>query len=396
MILETHVPTSAVAMYDSSSPAAALRYELRTCETVDAFRAIEPQWRALMSGVEACSPFINFAYCEAAVAAALTNGATIEVAMVHDARDLVVLWPVAIVRKGVLRTARALGCGCGEEYGGPLIADARRVELYEAALRAIGQIHADVLIVPMLEDGSALQRALDAAPQSWVQTSLPARWRVMPGYSIGLRAYPAWSDFLATRHSTLRSALRSSIKRLRREGEVSLGWCNNAEETQRVLTWLFANKREWARKRGIDSPYLMDDRVRDFFIGLARRIDLNTTPLVACIQVNGQPVAASVNLVGARSVEYLITTYDEAFGVFSVGNLLVEYIAQWAHANDRDFDFRPLHGDYKARWADRETRHESRIVVLNARGRLIELPLSWTQVKRVSRKAVSLVKSRAK
>lgn len=388
--------TTVAAMCESSSPAASFRYERQTCETIEAFRALEPQWRALLASAESHAPFISFAYCEAAVAAALARGARIEVATVHDAHEPLVLWPVAIVRSGALRTAQSLGCGCGEEYGGPLIADTRRAELYEAALRAIMQVHADVLHIPMLENGSALQRALDAARQSWVQASLPPRWRVMPGYSIGLRAYPTWNDFLATRHSTLRAALRSSIKRLRREGDVSFGWCDSAAETERVLTWLFANKRQWALKRGIESRYLMDDHVRDFFIGLARRIDLTSTPLVACVQVDGQPVAASVNLVGARAVEYLITTYDEAFGVYSVGNLLVEYIAQWAHAHGRDFDFRPLHGDYKVRWADRETQHESRIVVLNARGRLIELPLSWAQVKRVQRKAATVLKARLK
>ena len=389
------MPTSAVAIYESS-PAATWRFELRTCETVDAFRAFEPQWHALLSGAEAWSPFISFAYCEAAVAAALKSGAKVEVAMVHDARDLLALWPVAITRKGAWRAAHTLGCGCGEEYGGPLIADTRRAELYDAAVQAVLRIHADVLHIPMLENDSTLQRALDAAPQSWVQRALPPRWRVMPGYSINLRAAPTWTDFLATRHSTLRAALRSSAKRLRREGDVSFGWCDSAEDTERVLRWLFANKRQWALKRGIESPYLMDDRVRDFFIGLAKRTDLTRLPLVACVQVNGQPVAASVNLVGARSVEYLITTYDEAFSVFSVGNLLIEYIAQWAHAHGRDFDFRPLHGDYKVRWADRETRHESRIVVLDARGRLIELALSWAQVKRVYRKLATLVMARLK
>ena len=387
--------TSVVAMYESL-PAASLTYELHTCASVDAFRMFEPQWRTLSAAPEAYSPFIGFAYCEAAVEAALKRGATIEVATVHDAHGLLVLWPVAIVRKGALRSAQALGCGCGEEYGGPLIADSRCAELYDAAVKAIMRIHADVLHVPMLENGSMLQRALDAAPQSWIQTALPPRWRVMPGYSINLRACPTWNDFLATRHSTLRAALRSSAKRLRREGEVRLGWCETPEETERVLTWLFASKRQWALKRGIESRYLMDDHVRDFFIGLARRIDLASTPLVASVQVNGKPVAASVNLVNARTVEYLITTYDEAFSVFSVGNLLIEYIAQWAQAHGRDFDFRPLHGDYKVRWADRETKHESRIVVLNARGRLIELALSWAQVRRVYRKVTTLVMARLK
>lgn len=390
------MPTSVLAMYESSSPLADFRYAVHTCERIDAFRAFEPSWRALCAAAEAHSPFIDFAYCEAAAAEALASGATIEIATVHDAHELVALWPVAIVRKGVLRSAQTLGCGCGEEYGGPLIADTRRTELYDAAREAIRHIHADVLHIPMLENGGALQHALDAAPQSWVQTSLPARWRVMPGYAIGLRAYASWNDYLATRPSTLRSALRASGRRLRREGDVRIGWCESAEDTERVLTWLFANKRQWALKRGIDSRYLMDDRVRDFFIDLARRVDLHSMPLVACIEVDGRPVAASVNLVGARAVEYLITTYDEAFGVFSVGNLLVEYIAQWAHAHGRDFDFRPLHGDYKARWADRETRHESRIIVLNARGRSIELPLSWVQVKRVYRKAAAVAAARLK
>ena len=389
------MPTSIAAMCESL-PATSLVYELHTCESVEAFRMFEPQWRTLLSAPEAHSPFISFAYCEAAVEAALKCGARIEVASVHDAHGLLVLWPVEIVRKGALRSAKALGCGCGEEYGGPLIADSRRAELYDAAVKAIMRIHADVLHIPMLENGGMLQRALDAAPQSWIQTALPLRRRVMPGYSIHLRAWSTWNDYLATRRSTLRAALRSSAKRLRREGEVRVGWCESPEECERVLMWLFANKRQWALKRGIESHYLMDDRVRDFFIGLARRIDLASTPLVACVQVNGQPVAASVNLVHARTVEYLITTYDEAFSAYSVGNQLIEYLARWAHANGRDFDFRPLHGDYKTRWADRETQHESRFVVLNPRGRLIEFPLSWAQVKRVYRKAATVVIGRLK
>ena len=41
-----------------------------------------------------------------------------------------------------------IGSGCGEEYGGPLIADTRRMELYDAAVRAVRRLHADRLTVP--------------------------------------------------------------------------------------------------------------------------------------------------------------------------------------------------------------------------------------------------------
>ncbi|CAM2160449.1 GNAT family N-acetyltransferase [Paraburkholderia tropica] len=388
--------TTTIPLPAASSAAAPFRFEVLTCATIEAFRALQPQWRALLGKSEAASPIVDFAYAELAAERALASGAIVEVAAVYEELDVCVLWPVAIERRGVLRCAQPLGSGCGEEYGGPLIADTRRVELYEAAVRAVRRLHADLLTVPMLEEGSALQRALAAAPQSWVRRRLPARWRVMPGYAIGLRACANWDDYLATRHGSLRTALRASLKRLRKLGHVSFDWCANADEARTVLTWLFANKRRWALARGIDSPYLMDDGVRDFFIELAQRMDLSRTPLVACVKVEGRPVAASVNLVGAQSVEYFITTYDEAFGTYSVGNLLVEFIAQWAHAHERDFDFRPLYGDYKVRWADRHTLHESRLVVLGARGRLIELPLLARFAKRVGRKLLSIARARRK
>ncbi|CAG9192869.1 CelD/BcsL family acetyltransferase involved in cellulose biosynthesis [Paraburkholderia tropica] len=388
--------TTTIPLPAASATTTPFRFEVLTCATIEAFRALQPQWRALLAKSEAVSPFVDFAYAELAAERALANGAVVEVAAVYEELDVCVLWPVAIERRGVLRCAQPLGSGCGEEYGGPLIADTRRAEFYDAAVRAVRRLHADLLSVPMLEEGSALQLALAAAPQSWVRRRLPARWREMPGYAIGLRAYADWDDYLATRHSSLRAALRASLKRLGKLGHVSFDWCANAEEAHDVLTWLFANKRRWALARGIDSPYLMDDSVRDFFIELAQRIDLSRTPLVACVKVEGRPVAASVNLVGAQSVEYFITTYDEAFGTYSVGNLLVEFIAQWAHAHRRDFDFRPLHGDYKLRWADRHSRHESRLVVLRARGRLIEALLLARVAKRVGRKLLSIVRSRGK
>jgi len=130
----------------------------------------------------------------------------------------------------------------------------------------------------------------------------------------------------------------------------------------------------------------MDDRVRDFFIDLAGRIDLVATPLVTFVKVDGVPVAASVNLVGPRTIEYFITTYDEAYATCSVGNLLVDCIVRWAYANGRDFDFRPFFSVYKERWSNRKSRHESHFVMLTLRGRLAELPIAAAQARRVLRK----------
>jgi hypothetical protein len=127
------------------------------------------------------------------------------------------------------------------------------------AVAAIMQIDADVLEIPMVRHGSSLQIALEAVPQSWVSALIPQRWRSMPGYSISLREFEQWDDFVRTRPMSLRAALRRRHKRLEERGYVEFGWCRSASDAASVFTWLFDNKRRWAIKRGFKTPYLMND-----------------------------------------------------------------------------------------------------------------------------------------
>jgi CelD/BcsL family acetyltransferase involved in cellulose biosynthesis len=359
---------------------------VRVIETLDAFASLREAWSKLAAAAEDCPLCLTFQYCELAAAHVISRGGVVNVAMVSSDSELLALWPVSIARKGAVRVAKALTCGSGEEYGAPLLRGHASRELYACVAAAATRVNADVLELGMVQNDSLLQRSLEAWPQSWVLAGLPARWRGLPGYSIRLRDFPSGDAFMATLPKSLRSNLRYSRKRLEAKGEVEFGWCKTAGDAASVLTWLFANKRRWAVSRGLTTPYLMDDQVRDFFIALAHRLDLSTHPLVAYVKLAGVPVAASVNLVGSKSVEYFITTYDEAFSTYSVGSLLADFLVQWSQAHGRDFDFRPLYAEYKARWSNCQTRHETRLIVLNARGRLAELPLLLAQAARVKRR----------
>jgi CelD/BcsL family acetyltransferase involved in cellulose biosynthesis len=279
-----------------------------------------------------------------------------------------------------------LGCGNDQEYGGPLVVDPTDVRFYAAALDAVRHVDADLLEIWLVGLDDLVTSALSCVPQSWVMGAIPARWRGVDSYSIALSGFATYDAFLATRPESLRGHLRRHARRLADRGAVQYGWCQSATDAREVLTWLFANKRCWALARGLDTPFLMDDQVRDFFIDLAGRIDLVATPLVTFVKVDGVPVAASVNLVGPRTIEYFITTYDEAYATCSVGNLLVDCIVRWAYANGRDFDFRPFFSVYKERWSNRRSRHESHFVMLTLRGRLAELPIAAAQIRRVLRK----------
>ncbi|MEJ0093726.1 MAG: GNAT family N-acetyltransferase [Methylocella sp.] len=235
-----------------------------------------------------------------------------------------------------------------------------------------------------------MQEALDAAPQSWTLSLLPKTLGALPGYAVALRGISQWEDFFATLPRSLRRNLRRDFKRLSALGRIEIGWSATVEDANAVLTWLFAHKRQWSQSHGFNTQYLKDDRLKDFFIALADRTDLSTVPLVSFVKVDGVPVAAAVSLVSKSCVEGFFTTYDEAFRLYSVGTLLVEFLVKWAHANKLDFDFRPLDGDYKAIWANQKSSHKTRIIFLSARGRLAEFSLfgalasrGWTKLRKI-------------
>ncbi|MEX3929456.1 GNAT family N-acetyltransferase [Paraburkholderia sp. BR10936] len=354
-------------------PGRAICHEIVVCRSTADFARLCPAWDSL---VDACPPSLSFTYCEIAADRAFACGATTSVAVVYEGAALVALWPVMVARRGAYRVARA-AAEATRNTGGPLVADPAEARFYAAALGALRHVDADVLDLWLVERGAPLDAALAHVPASWVMRAIPARWRGVDGYSIALSGFATYDAF---------GHLRRHTRRLAQRGEVCYGWCQSTGDACNVLTWIFANKRRWAVARGFNTPFLMDDQVRDFFIDLAGRVDLAATPLVSFVKVNGVPAAASVNLVGPRSVEYFITTYDEAYAPYSVGNLLVDSIARWAYANGRDFDFRPFYSAYKERWSNHKSRHESHVVMLTSRGRFAEIPIAAAQIRRLLRK----------
>ena len=87
----------------------------------------------------------------------------------------------------------------------------------------------------------------------------------MPRYTIHFAGLASWRDFVATRaHSVRRQHNNRLRKFLREQQDIEFGWCRRADEAEAVLTWLFANKRDWAEARGLRTGYLMRPEMRDF------------------------------------------------------------------------------------------------------------------------------------
>jgi CelD/BcsL family acetyltransferase involved in cellulose biosynthesis len=208
-------------------------------------------------------------------------------------------------------------------------------------------------------------------------------------YGAELTKFATWEDYLAQRskrHQKNRVRLK---RRLSEQGEVELGWCRTPEDAEAVLNWVFEAKARWARQRRIDAPWLENRRVRDFWIELSKRVDLSDLPLVACLKLDGRPIAGLLNLVGDASLEFYITTYDETYFQYSPGEQLIEFMLKWCLENRKDADFRRAATDYKERVADRQTLFSSYTFDVSPKARLLSRPLFrlGNTLRRAPRKA---------
>jgi CelD/BcsL family acetyltransferase involved in cellulose biosynthesis len=371
-----------------------LRHEIQTVVNQETLKALRREWEELTATARDYSSCLSYAYCELAASILFQTRGRVEVIKLYDNRGLCALWPLAIHRKGLLRIAKALSCGADEEYGGPLVRGDAGDEVFNQLARATSEIKADVLQIRFVVINSPLHQVLIARSQSWLLPLVPKGLRDnVPGYSIAMREYATWKDFTAARPKLFTNSRRYQ-KRLNTHGTAEIGWCKTKEDAEAVITWLFGNKRRWAESRDLHTQYLKEDHIRDFFIKLAQRTDLTTTPLVTYTKLNGAPIAAMVNLIGPRTFEGYFTTYDEAFADCSPGNLMHEFCMKWAHENGRDFDFRPIHSAYKARWANRETQYSTLTIFLTLRGRLAELNLISGYMARLMGRLRASIKSR--
>jgi CelD/BcsL family acetyltransferase involved in cellulose biosynthesis len=210
--------------------------------------------------------------------------------------------------------------------------------------------------------GDAFDTAIQAVPH-------PTKMDTLPAYGICLEQFPNWGSFAASLSKSLRTSLRYEAGRLGKLGRVEAGWCKTGAEAESMLRWIFDTKRRWAQSHRRSAPWLSRSYVMDFFIELANRSDLSNTPMVSYLKLDGTPIAASINLVGTKSVEYFITTFNNDFALYSPGKLLIEQCVRWALLNRRNFDFRILHGDYKARWSDTQAAYNTYTLYLTRWGR---------------------------
>jgi CelD/BcsL family acetyltransferase involved in cellulose biosynthesis len=361
-----------------------MQTSIQTIRSSDELSALRSEWEALVAKRADYYQCQTPVYVCLAIDHALQRGAEISVISTRNVTGLVGLWALALRREGLFRNLRPVSCGSYEDYSVPLVAPDVELQALDAIIGAALAIACDTICIMTVREHSALAHLLEGSPYA----ELPRQAYPLMSYEVGLKRFAKWEDYAAqTTKKHLKDRTRL-MRRLSEKGNVELGWCRTPADAEFVLTWIFDTKAKWARQRRIETSWLKDRRLLDFWIALSREVDLNNMPLITYLKLDGQPIAASVNLIGGSSLEYFTTTYDENYSRFSPGEQLIEFCLKWCIENRKNFDLRPLPGDYKERIADRKTLVSSYAVYLSPKARLLSRPLSMlTYTLRRARRA---------
>ena len=317
-------------------------------QSLDVIERIRTDWDALHGRHPQAHLSQSFDYAAVAIRFARTRGGGAHLITTRQDGVLVGAWVVATHREGLLRIAQPPGDGSYEEYAYPLVDPAAGEPAMRAILLAALTVPCDILRIYNARPDTGISELLERPPFS-SRTGQRVRVRT---YALDFGLYGGWDGYLAAMPSQRMNDLKRKTRKLEALGQVELGWCATAESAADAVRWVFERKREWLSRKGLFSLWLGEDHTRDFYIALARRLDLTDLPLVTTLRVNGELLAAQINLPGRELFESMIVAHDDAYSKCSPGEVLTHYGLQLAAERGLQYDYRLVTSPYKERRAN--------------------------------------------
>jgi hypothetical protein len=151
-----------------------------------------------------------------------------------------------------------------------------------------------------------------------------------------------WTDYLASRNSTLRSTLKRMTKKFANDGG-TLQIVNKAADLQSAIA---AYEQVYAASWKKPEPY------KTFTPGLLQACASQGWLRLGLAWLNGKPIAAQLWIVAHGRAEIYKVAYDESFKSYSPGTLLTAMLMEHVIEHDRVHEVDYLIGDdpYKKTW----------------------------------------------
>lgn len=218
----------------------------------------------------------------------------------------------------------------------------------------------DVIELCDVPQGGRGEQLLASAVADGFQTG---RWSMPSGPYVPLAAPNGTSEEQTERTQRDGSAkLHSSLRRLRRRLEQQGTVQFSCETTPAQLAHFYALERAgWKGQEG--TAIACDERLRGFYDDIAQTAAQQGRLLLYRLECGAQTIAMQLCITDEKTCYLLKPAYDEAFGNYSPGHLLVAEILSDLQARGfTEYDLMSPQSEWKNRWA-KAVREQSHLYI---------------------------------
>lgn len=336
----------------------------------EACRSLQNEWNALSERCGNVAPFQD-PNLLAVWARHFRSDGEFLVVLVRDQSRPVLIWPIAIERRGPFRIAVGAGAPIvqyDELLLDPAVEGKAAFELAIQTLTTSTSVDA-VTLERIREDGAlwsvlgqcgAVVRGSEAAPYA--------------DLSAGVGPYTA------TLKKRVLTQQKRRVRRFQDRGPWSFQMAEGPDEAQAWVREALALKRKWLESTGRISRAFADPRTGQCLEKLARndagQSDLMRT-IVFRLVLNERTAALEVCFRHRDSLHFYLGAHVPESAPLGPGNILTEQILSWCEANGvRRYDMMSPRSRFKSEWQSGEVRIGECLLPTSLRGRLYSLPIA--------------------
>lgn len=331
----------------------------------EAYEALLPEWKRLAELQPGTSLFQTPSLLSTwAQHFACGRAARLTTVVLRHAGQPVLIWPLFIERRALVRIARGAGVPISQ-YDEILVDPAfDKKAAFAAALDALRDtVRPDLVLLEGVRADSALRAALrdvspigcgDAAPNIDLSQGLAVA--------------------LAMRKPYAAKQQRKRMKRFIKAGKSTVAIANDPAEAEAWLVEALTLKRNWLRSTGRLSRAFVKAETGNCLAGLARALShpsASPRMVVAKLSLDGRTAAIEVGFVHRGAFQLYLRAFAPEFASLGPGNVLTERMLEWCAENRIEiYDMLAPRSRNKAEWQSGEVGVEDFALPMTWRGRL--------------------------
>jgi CelD/BcsL family acetyltransferase involved in cellulose biosynthesis len=275
----------------------------------------------------------------------------------------VLIWPLVVERKGLVRVARGAGSPFGQYDEIVLDPDCDAAEAFAIA--------GEVLMRKARPDLVVLERVrADGALHGVIGAVAPLSGEGAPYSNLSQGS----AKLMAGLKSRVLSQQKKRVRRFEQEGVVGFEIAADPAQAAAWLAEAMEIKREWLRSTGRFSRAFLKSATADCLADCARtlaRPEASPRMIVSRLTLDGRTAAIEMGFCHRGTYHLYLGAFSDALGKFGPGNILTEKLLHWCADNGIDrYDMLAPRSRNKSEWQSDEVEVFNFALPTTWRGRL--------------------------